>query len=163
MVGLEGKNNMSDALAFPSLNIFLAIGGTLSFLAGILHLACIVGGPDWLRFFGAGEALARMAEKGHWYPAFVTGVIALVLFGMSTYAFVGAVQSDAAGVPMALPLLKWGLIAITAVYMLRGALPFVVGMAKPVILTPFTIWSSAIVLVFGLVHLVGLVQVWARL
>ena len=34
---------------------WLAIGGGLSLAAALAHLACIVGGPDWYRFFGAGR------------------------------------------------------------------------------------------------------------
>ena len=28
-------------------------------IAALLHVACIVGGPAWYRFFGAGERMAR--------------------------------------------------------------------------------------------------------
>ena len=36
-------------------NPWLVAGGILSALAALLHLAVIVGGPVWYRFFGAGE------------------------------------------------------------------------------------------------------------
>jgi len=42
----------------------LKIAGCLSLLASLAHLAIIVGGPSWYRFFGAGEQLATMAEQG---------------------------------------------------------------------------------------------------
>lgn len=36
-------------------NKYLMIGGILSMLAALLHVAVIFGGPDWYRFFRAGE------------------------------------------------------------------------------------------------------------
>ena len=44
-------------------NPFLIAGGVLSALASLLHIAVIAGGPAWYRFFGAGEGMARMAER----------------------------------------------------------------------------------------------------
>jgi len=152
---------MSSILQFPALNPYLMIGGFLSLLAAGLHIACIIGGADWLRFFGAGEGLARMAERGSWYPALATLLIAGVLMVWGVYALVGA--GAGGGTVLALPFLKWILVAITAVYLLRGALPFIAGLFKPEIMVPFTIWSSAICLVCGLFHIVGLWQVWGRL
>ncbi len=148
------------SLPWPNLNPFLLIGALLSFIAAGLHLVCIVGGPDWLRFFGAGERMAVMAERGHWYPGLITIFIAGVLMVWGTYALTGAAAGDAA---LTLPFLKWILVVITAVYLLRGALPFLAGLVKPEILVPFTIWSSAVCLVYGLFHAVGLWQVWGKL
>lgn len=150
-------------MVLPSLNIYLLIGGLLSFIASGLHIACIVGGADWLRFFGAGERMAHMAESGHWYPGLVTIFIGGVLMVWGVYALAGSGAGGVSGTPLALPFLKWILVAITSVYVLRGAVPFLVGIVKPEILVPFTIWSSAICLVYGLFHVVGLVQVWAKI
>ena len=36
-------------------NPALVTGGLLSVAASLLHIGCIIGGPDWYRFFGAGE------------------------------------------------------------------------------------------------------------
>ncbi|MCT7653981.1 hypothetical protein MBH78_02710 [Oceanimonas sp. NS1] len=46
-----------------------------SLLAALLHLAVIAGGPDWYRFFGAGEQMAKLAEQSSWYPALLTLMI----------------------------------------------------------------------------------------
>ena len=32
--------------------------------AALLHLACIIGGPAWYRFLGAGERMARLGATG---------------------------------------------------------------------------------------------------
>jgi putative oxidoreductase len=79
----------------------LLLAGYLSALAALTHLAIIVGGADWYRLFGAGEAMAQMAEQGSWYPALVTLAIASVLAVWSLYAFSGA------GRIRRLPLLNW--------------------------------------------------------
>lgn len=155
---------MNSMLTFPHMNPYLLIGGILSFVASGLHIACIVGGADWLRFFGAGERLAQMAERGSWYPGLVTLFIGGVLMVWGVYALVGAgALGNTGGVPLALPYIKWILVTITAVYLLRGALPFIAAIFKPEIMVPFTLWSSLICLVYGLFHVVGLYQVWGRL
>ena len=71
-------------------NKLLLFGGLLSAIAALLHIAIIIGGPQWYRFFGAGEELALMAEKGSWYPAVLTFGIAVVLLLWALYAFSGA-------------------------------------------------------------------------
>ena len=133
---------------------FLIFAAGLSATAGVLHLAIIAGGARWYRFFGAGERMARMAEAGRAYPAVATLGIAAVLFLWSAFALSGA------GAIGPLPWTRVALVAITAVYLLRGLL-FVPALAlahRPV--TPFAWWSSVICLGFGLVHLAGLLG-WA--
>jgi hypothetical protein len=95
-------------------NPWLVGAGLLSAAAALLHLAIIVGGPDWYRFFGAGEGMARMAEQGSARPTLITLGIAAVLAIWAAYAFAGA------GLLPRLPLLRTALVAITAVYLLRG-------------------------------------------
>ncbi|MEL6873892.1 MAG: hypothetical protein AAGM33_00290, partial [Pseudomonadota bacterium] len=68
----------------------LLVGGFLSLLASLLHIGVIIGGPDWYRFFGAGEELARMAEQGSIYPGLITTGIASVLAIWAWFAFAGA-------------------------------------------------------------------------
>lgn len=138
------------------INWFLATGGVLSAMASALHLAIIVGGAPWYRFFGAGEAMAAMAEAGHWYPTVLTIGIAIVLATWSLYAFSGA------GFVRALPLLRPALIAIAGVYLLRGLVLVPVLLRSGGDVPPFWWWSSIICLGFGLVHLIGLVQIWSR-
>ena len=138
-------------------NKFLLTAAMPSGLASLLHVAVPFGGAPWYRFFGAGERMARMAEAGHWYPTVVTLGIAFVLFVWAMFALAGA--GLIAKPPFAKPVL--GLV--TAVYLLRGlvivpALAFAVPPA-----TPFWIWSSAICLGYGIVHLVGVIQAWDRL
>jgi hypothetical protein len=140
-----------------SYNSALVVGAGLSAVAALLHVACIFGGPAWYRFFGAGERMAEAAARGSPYPAILTLGITVVLLAWAAYAL------SAAGALPSLPLLKAGIVAITAVYLLRGLVLFPVLMLKPAQVTPFVVWSSLICLGYGLVHLRGLVQVWPKL
>ena len=141
-------------------NPWLLLGALLSALAASLHLAIIVKGGPWYRFFGAGEEMARMAEAGRWLPTLVTAGIAAVLFVWSAYALAAAGWMVN---PARLPWLKLGLSTITAVYLLRGLAVVPLWWWAPTQATPFWWWGSAICLGYGLVHLSGLVQVWPNL
>lgn len=136
-------------------NNWLIAGGLLSAAAAILHVAVIIGGPDWYRFFGAGEGMARMAEAGSPVPAVVTSVIVAVLAIWAAYAFAGA------GLIRKLPLMRTALVAISAIYLVRGLL------IVPVLLKPdapaFEIWSSLIVLVYGVAYAIGTWRAWDQL
>ncbi|AMS16161.1 hypothetical protein A3218_18275 [Pseudomonas chlororaphis] len=137
-------------------NMALVIGAGLSLLAALMHVGVIVVGPSWYRLFGAGERFVRAAQAGRWFPAVVTAGIALVLAAWAAYAL------SAAGVIAPLPLLRPALIAITLVYLLRGLLG-PVALAGTGRSRRFIFVSSTICLVYGLVHLFGLVQVWGSL
>jgi len=136
---------------------WLIIGGVLSAIAALAHLAAIVGGPDWYRFFGAGEGMARAAERGELRPVLITLGIAAILLVWAAYAFSGA------GLLPRLPLLRTGLVMITAIYLLRGLAPVAILLFRPAAMSPFVWWSSAIVLVYGLFHVIGICAVWPRL
>lgn len=140
----------------------LIIAAVFSFTAALLHIAIIFGGANWYRLFGAGEGMAKMAESGSFYPSVVTAIIACILAVWGLYALSGA------GVILKLPLLKLGLCVITFIYLLRGIagliLPFVTN--HPAIAqNSMTFWlvSSSICCVFGIVHLLGLMNSWTQL
>lgn len=135
----------------------LLIGGTLSLIASFLHIGVIVGGPDWYRFFGAGEDMARMAEKGLVYPAIITLGIALLLAVWAYFAFAGA------GLGWKPPLMRTGLIVISGIYLLRGLALFPLLVFAPDKVNGFAVWSSMIVLVYGLFYAVGTWKVWSSL
>lgn len=138
-------------------NPALVIGGLLSAVAAMLHLAVILGGPDWYRFFGAGEKMARMAGQGSIVPTLITIGIATVLAVWAAYAFAGA------GLIPRLPLMRTALVMISAVYLLRGLVLIPALALNPGGVTPFVIWSSVIVLVYGLAYAVGTWIAWPDL
>ena len=138
-------------------NLPLIIAGLLSASAAVLHVLIIFGGPDWYRFFGAGERFAVAAAEGRYFPALVTTGIAAVLSMWSAYALSGA------GVIPQLPLLRMVLVGVTAIYLLRGIAFVPMVIAKGGQVSPFALWSSAICLGIGMIHLVGLMQRWPAL
>ncbi len=147
---------METARTQPT-NRWLLIGGALSALAAGLHLAVIAGGPAWYRAFGAGEAMARAAEKGSSIPALITLAIATILAIWALYAFSGA------GLIRRLPLIRTGLVTITAIYLARGLLLIPSLLFKPQLVDRFAFWSSLVVLAYGAVYAVGVTTSWRRL
>ena len=135
-------------------NAWLMAGGVLSGAASIAHLAVIVGGPRWYDAFGAGPRMVRLAEHGSPVATAITLGIAVVLAIWAAYAFSGA------GLIPRLPLLRLALTAITAVYVLRaiGYIPALMAAGAPV--GTFGWVSSAIVLVFAVVHVLGTLPLW---
>ncbi len=138
-------------------NPFLILGGGLSAIAALLHLACIVFGAPMYRLLGAGEGMAQMALRGHWYPAVAALTIAAMLSVWSLYAFSGA------GRVRRLPLVRSALVAITGVYLLRGVAFFPLMAHFPGNSLTFWYVSSATCLFFGIVRAIGLRQVWSSL
>ncbi len=141
----------------------LLLGGVLSGIASLLHVAMIFGGPDWYRFFGAGERMAQQAARGSAIPAVITACIAVILGIWMLYAFSGA------GLIRRLPLLRLGLILIAAIYLTRGiaGIPAVLFVSDPYMnqlraKMTFMIISSAICVVLGLCYAIGAAVVWRR-
>lgn len=138
-------------------NPWLITGGVLSALAALLHIGVIAGGPDWYRFFGAGEGMAILAERGSIRPTLITLGIAAVLAIWAAYAFSGA------GLLPRLPLLRTGLVVISAIYLLRGLVLVPALVLNWGGVTPFVLWSSLIVLAYGIAYAVGTWIAWPTL
>ncbi len=138
-------------------NPFLLAGGLCSLAVAALHIAIVIGGGGWYRFFGAGEALARMAEEGDVYPAILTLCIAAVFAVWGLYAFSGA------GLMRRLPWLKTVLAGIAAIYLLRGlgGIPLLLMSEHPYAhelqeSMAFMAISSLISFSFGVMYVLGL-------
>ena len=142
---------------------WLLYGGLFTGAASLLHLAIIIGGPDWYRFFGAGQGMARAAARGFLYPTLITLGIAAILFTWMLYALSGA------GVIRRLPLLRTALVLIAAVYLGRGVLgiPAVLLADDPYAnelkgRMTFMIVSSAFCIGLGVCYAAGAAAVWRR-
>ena len=141
-------------------NRYLVAGGILSAIASLLHIAIIIGGPAWYRFFGAGEGMAQLAENGSTYPTIITTIIAIILALWGLYAFSGA------GIIRRLPLLKLALGTISMIYIVRGVfgIPIVIYFNHPYLneleeMMMFMVFSSVISLGSGLFYLIGSIQI----
>jgi hypothetical protein len=96
------------------MNRFLLAAAVGDGIAALLHLGCIVFGAPWYRALGAGEGMARLAEAGSWRPTLITLGISSVLLVWMLFALAGA------GALRPLPLMRWALLAIAGVLLLRG-------------------------------------------
>ena len=139
------------------MNVFLIIAGSLSAITAIAHVGCIYFGAPWYRFFGAGEHMAMLAERGSIQPTLITSGIVLVFSIWSMYAF------SAAGLIFRLPLLRLALVIMTSIYLIRGIAGFFL-IQSPMGRSPeFWLWSSIICLFVGVIHFIGLQQEWKNL
>jgi hypothetical protein len=124
-------------------NRWLLAGGALSTFAAALHIAVII-------------EMARAAERGSATPAIITFAIAVILAIWALYAFSGA------GKIRRLPLLKTALVIISAIYLLRALLvPSL--LFKPELVDTFAVWSSLVVLIYGLAYSIGTWRAWPAL
>lgn len=138
-------------------NPWLLAAAVLDGVAALLHLGCIVGGPSWYRFFGAGERMVRLAARAPLQPALITLVIAGVLGVWGLAALSGS------GVIDRLPLARWIVLGAALIYLGRGlAFPWLLRVMPDRSFT-FLAVSSAIVLVFAIVHAIGLWRGWAEM
>jgi hypothetical protein len=142
-------------------------GARLLFLAGLgsaavslLHVAIVAIGAPAYRFFGAGERMARMAERGIPEPTLITIALAALFAVWSAYGFSGA------GLVRPLPFLAKGLLLIGLVYTGRGLallpqLALVVGLAGAVPLRHLLFSASS--LAIGLLYVAGVIREWPAL
>ena len=101
--------------------------------------------------------MARAAARGDLQPTLITLAIATILLVWAAYAFSGA------GLVPRLPLLRTGLVVITAIYLLRGLVFVPLHMWRPQHSDSFAIWSSLIVLAYGAAYAAGTFKAWRHL
>jgi hypothetical protein len=135
----------------------LIFGGVMSTLAALLHIAIIIGGPDWYRFFGAGEEMATLAAQGSWEPAIRTSIIFAIQQIWGIYAFSGA------GLIRKLPLIRTVLILTAAIFLIRGLLIIPVWIINPDYIIFLHVWSSIVSFMIGAAYAMGTRQVWREI
>lgn len=101
--------------------------------------------------------MARAAARGEAMPLLVTLGIAAMLAIWAAYAFAGgrAIRR--------LPLMRTALVLISAVYLLRALSVAPVLVLRPQLIDSFAIWSSPIVLIYGVCYAVGTASAWRAL
>ncbi|MGJ8694665.1 MAG: hypothetical protein ACSHW0_19580 [Thalassotalea sp.] len=135
------------------------LGAVLTFLGSLLHIAILIGGPDWYLASGAGEDMAKLAESGSMYPPVVGTILVCIFFGWSLYALSGA------GIIRKLPLLKLCLILIAGLCIVRGLYGFFIPFLfnNPYVASLgvwFWVYSSIIWLAIGVFYAVGIRANW---
>ena len=139
------------------MNSFLIVGASLSAIAAFIHFSCVFLGPPGFRFLGAGDYIVKLAENGHWYPNFITILIGTVLSIWSLFALSGA------GAIVRLPFAREALLLISSIYILRAVTYPLLKPAFPGNSEAFWLTTSGICLIIGVVHFIGLRQVWYKL
>jgi hypothetical protein len=134
----------------------LVLGGVLSAVASVAHMACIAFGARAYRLMGAGERMARAVEAGKIKPTLITLAIASLLLVWAVYAFSGA------GVAPPLPFTNLALVLISTVYLARAFAFPLLRLVFPENSTTFWFVSSGICLVLGLLYAVGAIAAWAK-
>lgn len=136
------------------MNTLLILGAMGSLAVSLLHFWIAWRGAPAYRFFGAGEEMAKAAEKGSPAPALVTLGIALVFAVFGWYAL------GATGFAPTLPFQTAVLWGIGGIYTLRGLVVLLevawLRQGKPV--AAQNPWFSLASLAIGLVHLLGMMQ-----
>ena len=141
-------------------NRILAACAFADFALALLHVVCIFTGEATARFFTAPQPVLEMIRSGSWLIVPVCLVIVAVLGTFGLYAWA------AAGRMRRLPWLRGGLVAIGALYTLRGLalIPDGIMMLKYPGMIPWrTPVFSLVALALGLAHLAGARLRWNAL
>jgi len=138
-------------------HIFLHMAALGSIAASLAHVWAIFAGPKAYASLGAPPDVIASAELGTWYAPGITLGIATIIFGWALYAW------SALGKLVRLPLLRTGLIAISAVLLLRGLLILPLMFLMPEQMSVFAYWSSALCFLLGACFAIGLISVWPQL
>lgn len=136
----------------------LMVAGSLSFSVALFQ-AVITFSPTWSQYFGAPKELVSNVPL-----LYVTGFAMTVIF-----CIFGLYAMSGGGWLRPLPLLRWGLLGIGCVYMLRGLLfiPILLMMtgylqsSEPI--PPTGLASSLVSLFIGLLYLTGTIRRWKTL
>ena len=136
----------------------LLIGAGLNFVIALIHVGIVLlGAPSYLYFVT--NELARLDSQGSSIPAMVTLILAGVFAIFAGYGLAGA------GLIHRLPLLRFGLLSIAGLYVLRGLIVvldlirLVRGAGYPFRQMVF----SAVALSIGLIYFLGTFQQWENL
>ena len=139
----------------------LVAAGAFSACVAALHAAIILAGGPAYRYFGAGERMARLADRGSSEPTFITIVLVLMFASWAAYAFAGA------GLIARLPRLRTVLLLIGLIYAGRGLVVFPqayfwLSAGSAGVPLRHVVFSAAS-LVLGITYVVGTYQAWPRL
>jgi hypothetical protein len=133
--------------------VLLLVAAGCSAAVALLHVAILLMGASWYRWFGA-PSLAEQIERGSVLgPAVLTLAVAAVFVVWAGYGLSGA------GVVRRLPLLRIVLYTIALIYLLRGSqivleVPAAVRGKVPARFAVFSAYSA----LAGLVYLLGAIR-----
>lgn len=134
----------------------LKLGGYINILIAIAHIVCLYSPEYFFEVTGVGEEMKRNAEIHPLLPYVMTIFVAIFFFIFGLYGLSGA------GKIKKLPLLKWGIFTIAAIYLLRGVVGSVVNIAFETAFQWHHLLFSICALGIGLLYLLGGLQIWKK-
>jgi hypothetical protein len=150
--GIAGIPAAKPRMSSTPRNTLLLAGGYFSLAFAVLQTSGIWWSARTVKYLGGP---ASLRATNHWLYAALCLAVAATVAAFGIYALSGA------GAIRRLPLLRTALIAITAIYVLRGALILPQALAfhrEPMLIPIHFVLLAAIALLVGLVHLAGLIQ-----
>lgn len=134
----------------------LKLGGYINILIAVAHIVCLFWADSFFELTGVGEDMRRNAAINPLLPYLITVFVAVIFFIFGLYGL------SAANKFRKLPLLKTGVFAIAAIYIIRG----IVGAIINVFVEPSFLWYhllfSICALGIGLLYLVGGLVKWKK-
>lgn len=95
-------------------NTVFKLAGLINILIAIGHIVCLFWAHRVFELTGVGEEMSKLADINPIIPYVITVIVAIIFLIFGLYAF------SAAGIIRPLPLLKLGVLLITAVFLFRG-------------------------------------------
>lgn len=127
----------------------LLIGGAIAAGGGLLHVACVAGGPKWYQFFQAPPAIVQSAQQGTWLAPVSTIALGAAM------VLAGAYAVSLAGLGPRLPFARTAVAAVALVCALRVVGTALVLVRRPDLFTPFETVASAVFLTVALTYAAG--------
>lgn len=135
---------------------YLKLGGYINILITIIHILSLFNAEYFFEITGVGAEMRRNAEIHQYLPYGMTIFVAVIFFIFGLYGLSGA------GKIKELPLLKIGIFAVAAIYLLRGIVGLVVNTFFETTFHWHHLLFSLCALGIGLLYLLGGLDKWKR-
>ncbi len=146
-----------DCLSMSALEKFaLRMTVWIAALGALIHLAAIIGGPAWFRFFGAPPFIVASAEQATWLAPVASLIIAAL---MATCAWYAAAVLGWLPRPF---LHKTGLAVMAVICIARALLLPILAWRLPGLWTAFEIIAALVWLLAGVGFAFGLRALWRK-
>ena len=125
-------------------------GGYINILIAIAHVVGLFFGDKMYDYTGVGENMRRNAEINPYLPTLITIFVAVFFFIFGLYGLSGA-----GVIHKKLPLLKFGIFSIAAIYMGRGLIGAIINIGFESSFQWHHLLFSVCAAIIGLLYLLG--------
>lgn len=135
-------------------NKALFIGAIINFLIGIGHLVCMTFLYRVFEIYDITDIMNKFAGTyGGYFPYLITFIISLCFFACGIYGL------SACGIIRRLPLLKFGILSISAVFLIRALWGLLIMISD---FTFIELSSTSVSISLGLLYLFGGLKVFSK-